>query len=111
GSSTPVLLLIPLHGAGIAGRRLPGITAGIPECPALSQQVPTPVELNLHRAQALLVALESIGIRAVCLLAPAQVLLLRHQSLDPASNGLVAHRTDTTPWAKVIGSTGYELAS
>jgi hypothetical protein len=30
-------------------------------------------------------------------------LLLRHQPLDPGSNGLVAHCTDTTPRAKVIG--------
>ena len=68
-----------------------GIRAGVPVGAALTQQVPAAVELHLHGTQALPVRLERSGVGTVGLLAGAQLVLLRHEPLDPSSNALVAH--------------------
>ena len=74
-----------------------GSRAGVPERAALAQEVPAAVELDLHRPQALLVLLEGGGVRAVDLLAVAQLVLLAHQAFDAGSNALVTHGSDLTP--------------
>src|SRR5918994_1679101 len=66
-----LLLEVALHGAGVAGRCLLGVGAGVAERSALTQQVPAAVELHLDAAQALLVLLERGGIGTVGLLARA----------------------------------------
>jgi len=63
------LLSIPLHRARVSRLRLVGIGAGVAQCPALAQKVPTLVELNLHRTQPLRISVQSIGIRTIRLLA------------------------------------------
>jgi hypothetical protein len=62
------LLAVPLHGVCIARLRPVGVGAGVAEGPALAQQIPTSVELDLDRTQAHPVFFERIFIRPVPLL-------------------------------------------
>ena len=70
---TPVipLLLIPLHGVRVSRLGLVGIGPGVAQGPALAQQVPTLVELDLDCPQPFPFPLQGIGIGTIGLLAAA----------------------------------------
>jgi hypothetical protein len=82
---------VALDGLAVAALRLLGIAAGGAQRAAPAQEVPAAVELDLDRAQALLVDLQRVGVPAVALLAGAQIVLLGDQSLDARGDALVTH--------------------
>jgi hypothetical protein len=65
--------------------------------PALPQQIPAAIELDLHGAQPVPVRLQGLLVLAVLLLPAAQVLLLADQPVDLRRDALVAHGLDPTP--------------
>src|SRR5215216_1887194 len=91
GGTCPPSLFVVLHRVGRARLSVVGVEPELFAGPALAQQVPAPIELDLHLAQPIPISLEGFGIGAVPLLAATQPLLLRHQPLDPGGNALVAH--------------------
>jgi Enoyl-(Acyl carrier protein) reductase len=62
-------LLVLLDRVGPASRSVVWVKPELLPSPALAQQVPAAIELDLHGPQALPVCLESIGVRTVGLLA------------------------------------------
>src|SRR5690348_16735988 len=88
---TPRLLQVALDGAGVAHVRVVGVAARVAQRAALAEQIPAAVQLDLHRAQPLLVGLERLRVEVVGLLALAQVVLLGDEALDPVRDALVAH--------------------
>src|SRR5947208_2131986 len=91
------LLEVALDRLGVAGVCVVRVAAGFAQRPALAEQVPASVQLDLHRSQPLLVGPESLRVEVVVLLAVAQVVLLGYEPLDPGRDALVAHGADPTP--------------
>jgi hypothetical protein len=85
------LLPVALDRVRAADVRLVGIRARVAQRPALAQQIPAAVELDLHLVQALAVCLQAVGVSAVLLLPVTQLVLLGHEPLDPRRDALVAH--------------------
>jgi 2-hydroxychromene-2-carboxylate isomerase len=90
------LLQVALDRVGVAHLGVVGVRAGAAPRPALAQQVPAAVELDLDGAQPPAVGLQRVFALAVGLLAPAELVLLGHQALDPGRDALVAHEGDAT---------------
>ena len=70
------LLEVALDRIRVADVRVCRIAAGVAQGAPLAEQVPAAVELDLDRAQPLLIDLEPIGVQAVGRLAVAKVVLL-----------------------------------
>src|SRR5919106_808809 len=75
-------LLVVLDDVGPPRRGVVGVEPELLPSPALAQQVPAAVELDLQRAQPFPIPLEGLYVSAVLLLAATQVLLLGDQPLD-----------------------------
>jgi hypothetical protein len=84
-------LQVALDGLGAARLGVVGICPRIAQRPALPQQVPAAVELDLHLIQSPAVCVQALFVCAVLLLAVAQLVLLGDQPLDPRRDALVAH--------------------
>ena len=76
------LLQITLNSVGVTHMRLRWIASGLAERATLAKQVPAAVQFDLDRAKAPLICLEQLRVPAVCLLAPAEFVLLGHKALD-----------------------------
>jgi Family of unknown function (DUF5519) len=93
------LLQVALDRAGIADLGLVGVPAGVSERAALAQQVPTAVELDLQRLEALLIVLEALDVLGVRLFARAKLVLLGDQMLDAGRDAFVAHSRIVVAWS------------
>jgi hypothetical protein len=67
------------------------VPAGTAQGPALTQEIPAAVELDLKRPQPFLVGLECVWMVAVGLFTASKHVLLGNQALDPGRDALVAH--------------------
>src|ERR1017187_2994719 len=84
-----LLLQVALNRVGIARLGLVWAHACVAKCTPPAQQIPADIEFDLNGAKARRIGLQCLA--CVALLAAAQLMLLRHQAVDPRSNGLVAH--------------------
>src|SRR5919197_4811433 len=97
GTRTTELLQVALHRFLVARPSLVGICSGIPERPALPQQIPAAVELDFDGAKLLPVCIEGIRVGTVRLLAATQLVLLGDEPFDPRRDALVTHVVNATP--------------
>jgi hypothetical protein len=85
------LLPVALDCVGAANVGRVGICAGVAQRPALAQQIPAAIQLDLNLIEPLAVRLQALCVGAVLLLASSQLVLLAHQLLDARRDALVAH--------------------
>src|SRR5947209_4901999 len=80
----PLLLLVALDGLGIADVGLLGVFPELPAGPALAQEIPTLIELDLERVVALMVLGRAVGLLV-------ELVLLVDEVLDMVKDALVVH--------------------
>src|SRR4051794_33953121 len=80
----PPLLLVALDGLGVADVGLLGVLSELPPGPALAQEVPTLVELDLERLIALMVLGRAVG-------PLVELVLFVDEVLDVVKDALVVH--------------------
>jgi hypothetical protein len=80
----------------VANGRFARVCSSSAERPALAEQIPAAVELDLDLLQPLSVGLERGGICAVALLTGSQRVLFAYQALDTRGDAIVAHHAPFT---------------
>src|SRR3954470_3100378 len=100
GASPTALLEIALDGLGVAHVRRARILADLAQRPALAQQVPAAIQLDLDSLQPAAILLECLIGMLISLLLLAELLLFGDEPFDPVRDALVAHEADPMAWPR-----------
>ena len=103
------LLPVAFDRVRVANLRLVGVLPELRARPALAEQVPAAVQLDLHIAQPLAIFIELLALGAVGLLAATKLMLLRHEVLDARGDTLVAHPPHRSARALVVAAIVFDL--